>query len=277
MNKPALNLDPDKALAALCKKRFFRFVKEFWSIIIPEDPVWNWHIETLCNEAQEIVMRIIKIEAIKDKHGNIIKPGKAREDKLYDLLVNIPPGTTKSTIFSVMLPAWAWTVDPTLRIGTASYSQSLSIDFAVKSRDIIQSDQYKRWFGSDVKLKDDLNNKSHYKNTATGERYATSIGGTATGFHAHFWVVDDPLNAKDEASEATLTAANAFMNTTLPTRKVDKAVTVLMLIMQRLNENDPSGNWLAKKDKQLKHIKLPATINGDVKPVELKAKYVDGK
>jgi len=116
-----------------------------------------------------------------------------------------------------MLPAWAWTVDPTLRIGTASYSQSLSIDFALKSRDIIQSDKYKKLFG-DIQLKEDQNNKSHYKNKATGERYATSVTGTATGFHAHLWVVDDPLNAKDEASEAALKTAAFFKFHIRPTR-----------------------------------------------------------
>lgn len=221
-------------------------------------------------------MRLSKIDEKKDSAGNVIRPKKAREKKVNDYLVNIPPGTTKSTIFSVMLPAWAWTVDPTLRIGTASYNQALAIDFAIKSRDIIQSDQYRRWYG-DIEIKEDLNNKSHYKNKKTGERYVTSIGGTATGFHAHFWVIDDPLNAKDEASEAALKTANDFMDTTLPTRKVDKEVTVLMLIMQRLNEMDPSGNWLSKKGKVVKFTKLPATSDGDVQPPELKEKYIDGK
>lgn len=270
------NLDPDQAIAILCKRKFFRFVKEFWDVIIPEDPVWNWHIEYLCEQAQEIVLRLAQWPEELNKDGSIKKPAKKREPKTEDFLCNIPPGTTKSTIFSVMLPAWAWTIDATLRIGTASYSQSLSIDFALKSRDIIQSDKYKRLFG-DIELKEDQNNKSHYKNKKTGERYVTSVTGTATGFHAHLWIVDDPLNAKDEASEAAIITANAFMNTTLPTRKVDKAITVLALIMQRLNENDPSGNWLAKKDKKLKVIKLPATDKGDIRPVELKARYIEGK
>ena len=139
-------LSPDRALAVLCRRSFFRFVQEFWAEVIPEDPVWNWHIEMLCNEAQEIIMRLIKQDPKIGFNGTILRPGKPREAKLYDLLVNIPPGTTKSTIFSVMLHPWAWTLDATLRIGSGSYSQSLSIDFAIKSRDIIQSDKYKKLF-----------------------------------------------------------------------------------------------------------------------------------
>lgn len=270
-----LKLDPDKALAELCRRRFFRFVKEFWDEIIPEDPVWNWHIEYLCDEAQQIVMRAAKIEPRFNKAGVMTKPGKAREAKEADFLLNVPPGTTKSTIFSVMLPAWAWTVDATLRILTGSYSQSLSTDFALKSRDIIKSDKYKLLFG-DINIKIDQDNKTHYKNDKNGERYATSVTGTATGFHAHLLIIDDPLNAKEEASEAALLTVNGFMNTTLSTRKIDKVVSVVMLIMQRLNENDPSGNWLNKKDKKIKHIKLPATAKGEIKPIELKEYYVDG-
>lgn len=271
-------LNPDKALAELCKRPggFFRFVKEFWFVIIPEDPIWNWHIEYLCDEAQQIVLQIAKFEPYFNKEGKLIREGKPRQPKEGDFLLNVPPGTTKSTIFSVMLPAWAWTIDPTLRILTASYSQTLSTDFALKSRDIIRSEKYKRLFG-EIEIKTDQDNKTHYKNNKNGERYATSVTGTATGFHAHLIIVDDPLNAKEEASEAALLTANSFMDTTLSTRKIDKAVTVIMLIMQRLNENDPSGNWLNKKGKKLKHIRLPAINNGDnVHPPEVADNYIDG-
>lgn len=253
-----LKLDPNSALAVLCRRSFFRFVQEFWDVVIPEDPVWNWHIPYLCGELQDIVMGL-----------------KARSPKTDDTLINIPPGTTKSTIVTVMLPAWAWTVDPTLRILTASYSQSLSTDHAVKSRDIIKSDKYRAMF-PDIEVKADQDNKTHYKNNFTGERYATSVGGTATGFHAHLLLVDDPLNAREEASEPALLEANAFMDTTLPTRKVDKKVSATVLLMQRLNENDPSGNWLNKKGKKVRHICLPGELSDEVKPAELRERYIDG-
>src|SRR4051812_20029057 len=97
--------------AELCRRSFYRFVQDFWEIIIPEDPVWNWHIKYLCDEAQEIIMRLRKTA----DHPK-------REKKPHDLIINIPPGSTKSTILSIMLPAWAWVIDPTLRILSISYS-----------------------------------------------------------------------------------------------------------------------------------------------------------
>ena len=195
MKKPSLNID--KVKAELCKRDFFYFVQEFWSEIIPDEPVYNWHIQYLCDELQKVVEKVAN-----------------REAKEYDLVINIPPGTSKSTICTVMLPAWAWLIDPSIRNLTGSYSASLSTDHALKSRDIIKSDKFKKYFPS-IEIKHDQDNKTHYKNTKGGERYATSVTGTVTGFHAHLIIIDDPLNPKGASSEADRTTANNFMDTTL--------------------------------------------------------------
>lgn len=253
-----LDIDLDKVSAELCRRSFFEFVQEFWEIVITEEPVYNWHIPYLCQELQELGIKI-----------------KNRERKDYDLIINIPPGTSKSTICTVMFPAWLWVIDPTIRTLTASYSDSLSTDHSLKSRDIIKSDKFKRYF-PEISIKRDQDNKTHYKNEKGGERYATSVGGTVTGFHAHVIVVDDPLNPKSAASEAERTTANDFMDVTLSTRKVNKAVTITILVMQRLHELDPTGNWLKKKGKAIKHICLPAELSKDVKPAELAEHYSSG-
>lgn len=251
--------DDDELTADICKESFFDFVQEFWTVIIPEEPVYNWHIQYLCEQLQETVFRVSR-----------------REAKLFDEIINIPPGTTKSTICTVMLPAWAWAVDPTLRIITGSYSASLATDHAVKSRDIIKSEKYRRLFPH-VEIKKDQDNKTQYKTTANGERYATSVGGTITGIHAHLIIIDDPLNPKQASSDAERTAANEWMDTTLSSRKVNKAVTPTILVMQRLHEVDPTGNWLNKKGKALRWFKLPGRITSKVRPVpeELADYYVN--
>ena len=251
-------INRNKAKAELCKRSFFYFVKEFWAVIIPDEPVYNWHIEYLCNELQLIVERVAK-----------------REDNPYDLIINIPPGTSKSTIVTIMLPAWSWSIDHRIRALTASYSASLSTDHAVKSRDIIKSDKYKSYF-PELTIKKDQDNKTHYKNDFGGERYATSVTGTVTGFHAHLIIVDDPLNPKGASSEADRLTANNFMDSTLSTRKVNKSVTPTILVMQRLHQKDCTGNWLGKEGKKIKHICLPGEISKDVKPIELKERYIDG-
>lgn len=268
---PAIN--PDLAKGELSRRRFFKFVQEFWSVVIPEDPVWNWHIEYLCDEIQRDVMRVCRLPV--QWFEGIELPEKPREPKLHDVLVNIPPGTTKSTILSVMLPAWAWTVDPTLRIGSASYAGDLSMGLAVKSRDVIQSDKYKAYFPT-VKIREDSNNKGHYINTAGGERYATSTGGTIVGIHFHIIIIDDPVNTKEASSEVALEQAVDFVNTTLSMRKVDKKVTLTIMVMQRLHEKDPSGSWLSMEGNKIKHICLPATTEAPISPPHLVEKYIGG-
>ena len=240
-----------------CKESFFEFVKSFWGVIIQEEPVYNWHIEYLCDELQELSKKIV-----------------AREKKLYDVIINIPPGTTKSTITTIMFPAWIWTQDPTIRIITNSYSSDLSIEHSTKSRDIILSEKYKELF-PEIELRIDMSAKSNYENNHTGARYTTSTGGTITGRHAHIIINDDPLNPGQALSDAKREEANNHTKT-LSSRKVSKENSPIVTIMQRLHENDVTGYLLTKKSAEIKHICLPAELSNIVKPAELKDRYING-
>ena len=251
-------LDYKQANAALCRRSFYYFLKEFWSIIIPEDPVWNWHIKYLCDEMQTIVERL-----------------RDRLPKVEDVLINIPPGTTKSTIISVMLPAWAWTIDPSMRILTVTHADTLSMKFSVKSREIIECDKYRDYFPY-VELKKYQNSKSDYENTKNGQRFSAGLEASITGQHFHLIIIDDPLNPKESVSEKECITASNLIDSTLSTRKVDKSLTVTMMLMQRLSDNDPSGGWLSKKDKRIRHICLPAEEKDGPVPAHLSKYYVNG-
>lgn len=241
-----------------CKRSFYYFFRYFWDTIVEDDLVDNWHIKYLCDELQELANDVI-----------------ARKPKKYDLIINIPPGTTKSTIATIMFPVWCWVVDPAMRFITGSYSASLSTEHAVKSRDIIRSDKFKELF-PEIEMKEDVDNKTNYQNQATGSRSVTSVGGAATGKHGHCLMIDDPLNPKKAASEVERKNANDWLDKTISTRKVDKRISVVILIMQRLHEEDCTGHLLKKKDKRIKHICLPGQITEDVNPEDLKDRYVDG-
>lgn len=246
-----------RAVADECRRSLFYFVKTFWDTIIHEEPVYNWHIPYLCEELQKLAQYVFE-----------------RKAKPYDLIVNIPPGTTKSTIVTVMFPAWLWTRDATLRVISNSYSSALSLDHATKSKDIIQSDKYRMLF-PEVEIRHDKSGKQNYENTAGGFRYASSTGSTITGFHAHIIINDDPVNPKQAESDPMRKVANDHVKT-LSSRKVDKAVTPMITIMQRLHQDDVTGYLLSKKQDKIKHINLPAEDCEDVEPKELREKYVDG-
>lgn len=235
------------AQSVKCRNDFYYFVKTFWGVVIKEEPVWNWHIKFLCEELQAVSTTLI-----------------AKEDKLHDLLINIPPGTTKSTIISIMWPAWLWTVQPSIRIISNSYAAEISIEHASKSKDVITSGLYKILFPL-IRIRKDKAAKTNYDNTSGGARYTTSTGGAITGRHAHVIINDDPQNPKQAESEALREQAELHTKT-LSSRKVDKNIAITVTVMQRLHEEDVSGYLLSKKGENLKHIKLPAQLTEKNKP-----------
>lgn len=241
--------------AERCRRSFLFFMKTFWGEVIEEDPIWNWHIEYLCKVLQNAAERVFE-----------------REPKKYDIIINIPPGTTKSTVCSIMFPVWLWTRDASLRTICSSYSYDLSLSLSMKSRDILKTPLYKTLF-PEVCIREDLDSKGHFGTAKGGERFSTSTTGTVTGIHGHVLIIDDPINPKGAVSEAILKDCLDWYDKTFSTRKVDKKVSVTLLIMQRLHELDLTQHLLDKKDLKIKHICLPCDDSWEVKPEKLKSRY----
>lgn len=243
-------------LAERCRRSFYFFVQTFWPLIIGEVPIWNWHIRYLCRVLQSSADRVFE-----------------REPKKNDIIINIPPGTTKSTICSIMFPIWVWTRDPSLRTICSSYSYELSLNLSMKSRDILKTPLYTALF-PDIKIREDLDSKGHFGTTKGGERFSTSTTGTVTGIHGHFLIIDDPINPKGAVSDTILRDCNEWFDKTFSTRKVDKKVSVTFLIMQRLHESDLTQHLLDKEDLRIKHICLPCDDTWEVKPKTVKNRYI---
>lgn len=242
----------------LCKRDFYYFLQTFWDITIPEEPIYNWHVEYLCKELQLCAERVFRGD---------VNP--------YDLLINIPPGTTKTTITIIMFPVWVWLRMPEARILTLNYSAKGAEDKAVFSKDIIKSDRFKAMF-PDMVIRQDIDNKAMFKNIQGGERVSKGIKGSVLSGHYHFILADDPLNITEAESKLKREYTNSMLTKIAATRKVDKDTAFTCYIQQRLNEDDPSGMLLAKEGIKLKHINLPAEDNGKIKPPYLKVKYEDG-
>lgn len=248
---------------SISKESFFEFLKEFWDIIVPEDPQFNWHVEYLCDELQEVAERVFA--------------GWPRE---YDLIINIPPGMTKSTIVSQAYPAWCWTRMPEARFLCASYAAQVAMKDSLKTRDLVQSDKYQECY-PEIQLREDENMKGLFTNTFMGSRFSTGVGGILTGYHGNFLLVDDPLNPEESYSEAELKSVNRWMRTTLPSRRTPKDVAPLILVQQRLHMMDPSGEMLERAAGKVKWVCLPGKLSEDptkenVRPPELVARYTDG-
>lgn len=251
--------------ASICMDSFEEFCKEFWECIPgtgQTELIWGWHMSLMCRELQEIAELVF-----------------ANQPRKHDAAINVPPGTSKSSICSVLFPCWVWTRMPEARFICASHTAELVMDLANKSRDVIRSAKFQACFPW-LTLKHDHDAKGYYGNSQGGSRLACTVGGkTPTGFHAHFIIVDDPIDPQGAMSELELKSAAHFMTNVIPTRKVDKEVTVTILIMQRLHRQDPTAIMLEIAQKSeafpVRHICLPGEIkeSWDVQPPELRSLY----
>lgn len=251
-------IDADAAAAFFCRKHLWFFVKEFWDIIVPNDLVWNWHMKVLCDELQAADERVF-----------------LRQPKEKDLIFNVPPGTSKTKIISILSTAWEFCRMPEIKVFVGSYSDAAITGISDEIRLVMKSGRYRRYFPN-VILRKDRDTMHNFKTTVNGEFYAFTVGGSLTSKHADILKVDDPLNPKMAASEDQLKNVNAFFSQTLPSRKVDKEVTLSVLIMQRLNENDPSGYLLNRDKENIEHICLPGEISDNVKPKKYSEFYEHG-
>lgn len=215
--------------------RSFRdFQQMSWPIVEPGvDMVSGWGTDALTDHAQALA-----------------------KGEIEDLLVNIPPRRTKSTIFSVQLPAWIWTWAPSEQIMSCSYGQDLAERDSRNARQLIQSDWYQKRWGDKFKMLGDQNAKKFYQNDKNGSRQAVSVE-KGTGKGGNVILVDDPHNVFEAESEVKLKAAIRWWGETMSTRGNNPLKLRRGIIMQRIGVGDLS-DYVLREDEGWVHLNLPS-------------------
>lgn len=240
----------------ICRESYWDFCQEFWGEVIAEEMKKNWHMRVMADEFQKSMELVFQM-----------KP------KEYDLIFNVPPGSSKSSILSLLSCPWCWTRMPSLRFLGISWDADLSLDIGNKARRVVRCDLYQETFPSIVLAKDQ-DTKGFFGNTKGGERRATSIGANIIGRHSHVHVVDDPLSPAGTRSEADNLLANLYLKETLPSRCVDQSITPQILVMQRLGVDDPTATRLGRtRGTPVKHFCFPAILGDNVLPKKFRHKY----
>jgi len=216
-----------------CKRSLATFVKKAWHVLEPSQPyIHGWHIDAMCEH----------LEAVTD--GDLTR-----------LLVNVPPGTMKSMLMAIFWPAWEWGPKgkPGNRFIGSSHSESMSIRDCRKMRLLITSEWYqKRW---PLNLTGDQNEKKFFENEKTGWRLACAVA-SLTGRRGDRVLWDDPHSTEDAHSKAKLATALRVFKETLPSRLNSPKDSAIIVVMQRLNEQDVSGEILAG-EYGYEHLCLP--------------------
>ena len=203
---------------ALLRSDFNAFIERSFYELNPTTPFLpNWHIQVIAAE----------LEA-------------CRRGETKRLIINVPPRSLKSLCASIAFPAWLLGHDPSAQIIAVSYGQELANKLSSDCRNLLASSFYQDLFST--RLSTQRQALQEFSTTKNGFRMATSVGGVLTGRGADFIIVDDPLKPDEALSDTQRKTCNDWFDHSLYTRLNNKKDGCIILIMQRLHEDDLVGH-----------------------------------
>jgi predicted phage terminase large subunit-like protein len=220
------------AIRSRCRT-LFGFVKEAWRVIEPETPlVTGWVVKAICDHLEAVT------------RGEITR-----------LLINVPPGTMKSTLVSIMWPAWEWGPKglASMRYLATSYSGPNVVRDTTKMRDLVASEWYQALWPNVTPTKKWGEKK--IINSATGQREGRPFA-KMTGGRGDRVLIDDPHDTENAESEVQRSKTVRIFREQLSDRLNDPEKSAIVVIMQRLHAKDVAGEIL-RLGLPYVHLNLP--------------------
>ena len=181
-----------------------------------------------------------------------------RQGRIKRLIINLPPRHLKSHCASVAFVAWYLGHRPGGHVICASYGQDLADKLARDCRTIMMSAWYQQLFPTRLADRVAVHD---FTTTDLGTRMSTSVGGVLTGRGADLIIIDDPLKPDEALSESRRKAVNEWYDNTLLSRLNDKATGCIIIIMQRLHQEDLVGHVLEQEPWEV--LSFPAIAEQD--------------
>jgi len=220
----------EKIRAELAKRSLLEFTRQAWPILEPGVAMkQGWALEAICEHLEAVIRGDIK-----------------------RLVINIPPGASKSRLSRVMLPLYIWTHKPWARVIGASYALNLAERDNYYARTILQTEWYQKNFG--VSISSEQGAKVNFDNTSMGGLRAISVGGATTGFRGDFLILDDAHNSSEGESDAKRSEAVQWFLETFQTRVNDLDNSPIVVVGQRIHEEDV---YAAAIDLGYEHLNIP--------------------
>lgn len=217
-----------------CKASFWYFIQKAWPYVNATPRlVKSWHMRVVAEH----------LEAVYYK-------------KIRRLLINVPPGTSKSRIVSILWPAWVWLHDPAHQFSVTSHGDRIVQDFGQWLIKLLQSDWYKR-LNPAIRVPANAA-KGDIKIGTGGCWYGTTPHGQITGQHFDTLIFDD-LIEPDNADKKENEFVCKWIPDTWESRVNDRATACYVGVMQRLRENDPADYCISRG---WCHLCLPARYEG---------------
>lgn len=123
-------------------------------------------------------------------------------EQVDNLLVTMPPRFAKSSISTVLFPAYFMARDPERFLMSCSYNAQLATDFGRQVRALAESDELSQAF-PDFRMSKDSRAADVWRTENNGAYFAVGIGGTTSGRPANLLILDDPIKSRDDAESIT--------------------------------------------------------------------------
>ncbi len=226
------------------QNNYYEFLKTAFNVVNPHATfVPNWHIELLCRYLEAVDKGLIK-----------------------RLIINMPPRHLKSITISSAWPAWILGRKPHSKLIVSSYSQALSDTLSLDTKAIMQTEWYRTLFPHTRIIRGE-NKRNKFVTSRRGMRFATSVGATLTGEGGDVLIIDDPHTPAQANSAKYRKRVMDWFDQTLSTRLNNPQEGKIVLVMQRLNQNDLTGHLLAKKQNWYQ-LCIPA-LNGKQEDLDI--------
>ncbi|WP_315707410.1 phage terminase large subunit [Brenneria uluponensis] len=246
------------ALKSKSEKSFLNFTRLWFEMLQGDRLLVNWHHRMMASKIDDLL-------------ANKLQP--------RNLIINVPPGGTKTEFVSVHLPAYINMLVQTERLRrfrnlNISFADTLVKRNSRRTRDIIASPEYQSlWpcrFGVNQAEEWEVVNA---RGRTVGQTVSRSSGGQITGGRAGypgadfsgFVCLDDYNKPEDMFSGTKRDNANRLLVNTIRSRRGDKSKdhpTPFVSIQQRLHTDDATGFMLAGgMGMDFHHVTIPALVN----------------
>lgn len=199
------------------------------------------------------------------------------------LIINCPPGATKTEIVSIHWPAWciiqSLQTKQSTRWFPISYSADLVEENSARVKEIVDSEPFQELWPMDLAV--DTKSKSNWRfndqNGNTHRMYGASLLGQVTGRRAGYMleaeeetgdvaftgalILDDPLPPREEGFGKKIEKMNNAINKVVRSRLAADSVPIVM-IQQRIAKNDTTAFMMSEKaPDEYVRFKVPAVID----------------
>lgn len=177
------------------------------------------------------------------------------------LLVEMPPGSAKSTYVNFLFPAWYFGQRPDANVLSSSHSTELAERWGRRTRSLLTEHKGALQVG----LADDSQAAGRWGTSGGGEYLAVGVGVGIMGFRADLGIIDDPFGSREDAESKRIRDnvwewyTNSFMSRFKPGAK-------RVIMHQRFHEDDLAGRVIAQMEaigKRYKRLKIRAEATHD--------------